>query len=355
MAGAISEFYGVSVLVGGGDADKKITGRLVCKRLDDALESLGFLLGVPHRSGGDGIYYLGGKSEKSVVALPSYGLSQAEVYGALKSEASVVGDRILLDADQARVSQVETLLQQFKSRPSLVLEVMVLDVAESHTDRVNAWLESFNASVGWFARTYVPLASASQAADLTLRTISGPKYDVDISGALGLMDTDTNIKIEMREQVQVMSGAKVEFSSGEVVEDTYYVAQPNTEQLVSQITRRTVGLVLRLRGVAVDDGSWHLNLEIEDGSLVNGTERNTKWTGERFFHPSGGMVLLGSFTRKTTSMQRKGIPLLTEIPVIRPLFSKVTTNTINRQLMLLARPLESEPTLGRSLPATSRP
>lgn len=354
VAGAIAEFWSVSVLVGGSEASKPITGRLLCKRLDDALDSLGFLLGVPHRSGGDGIYYLGGKSEKSIVALPSYGLSSAEVAQSLKSEAAVVGDKIFLDADQARVAQVRTLLQEFRTRPSLVLEITVLDVAESHTDRVNAWLDSFNAGVGYFARTYVPLGAAGEAADLALQTVKGPRYDVDISGALGLLDIDTNIRIEMREQVQVMSGSRVEFSSGEVVEDVTYVQQENTPSLVSQISRRTVGLVLRLRAVVSDDGSWHLNLELEDGSLVAGTERNTKWTGERFVHPDSGMVLLGSFTRKTTSMNRKGIPVLNQIPVIKPLFGKSVTNTINRQLMLLARPIVPE-ARNRASGAISRP
>ena len=166
----------------------------------------------------------------------------------------------------------------------------------------------------------------------------GPRYNVDIAAALALQELGSGIKIEMREQVEVMSGSKVEFTSGEVVEDVTFVAQPNTEQLVSQITRRTVGLVLRLRAT-VAESSWHLALELEDGSLAGGTERNTKWTGERFVTPDTGFFLLGSFTRKTTTTNRQGVPLLRQAPWIGPIFGKSVTNLVNRQLMLLARPM----------------
>ena len=345
----------MSVLVGSADAERKITGRLVCKRLDDALASLGFLLGTQYRRGGDGIFYVGGKSEKTIVALPSYGLSGGEVAQSLKSDGSLVGDKILLDADEMRVSQVRDVLENFRQRPSLVLEVFVLDVAESQTDRVNAWLDSFNVGVGYVARTFVPVAGAvGQGLELTSpRTIKGAKYDVDVGGVLALLDEATGIRIEMREQVQVMSGSRVEFTSGEVVEDVNYVAQPNTEQLVSQITRRTVGLVLRLRATVADD-AWHLALEFEDGNIAAGTERNTKWTGERFVRPDSGFYLLGSFTRKTVTTNRKGVPLLKELPLVKPLFSKSLTNTVNRQLMILARPLTSEGARAGGLPDGSR-
>ena len=314
-----------------------MTGRLVCHTLDEAVSGLCFLLGTSYRKGADSVIFVGGQSEKQIVALPSYGLSEVEVGKVLKASASVVGDRLIVDADEMRIAQVREVMENFRLRPSLVLELYVLDVAESQTDRVNAWLESFSLGAGYFARTFVPVGTAVEGL-AALQTVKGPRYNVDIATALALQELGSGIKIEMREQVEVMSGSKVEFTSGEVVEDVTFVAQPNTEQLVSQITRRTVGLVLRLRAT-VAESSWHLALELEDGSLAGGTERNTKWTGERFVTPDSGFFLLGSFTRKTTTTNRQGVPLLRQAPWIGPIFGKSVTNLVNRQLMLLARPM----------------
>jgi hypothetical protein len=61
---------------------------------------------------------------------------------------------------------------------------------------------------------------------------------------------------------------------------------------------------------------------------------------DRLIDPaSGNYTLLGSFTRKTTERSRQGMPLLMEIPGVRSLVSKATTNTVHRSLMILIKPV----------------
>ncbi len=80
VALAIGTHYGISVLVNGELADKMVTGRLLARSKEEAVESLSFLLGARWRLEGDSICFIGGRTEKKVVQdFPSYGLKAAEL------------------------------------------------------------------------------------------------------------------------------------------------------------------------------------------------------------------------------------------------------------------------------------
>ena len=150
--------------------------------------------------------------------------------------------------------------------------------------------------------------------------------------------------MELRAQVQLLSGADTRLSSGDVQEDITYTTLPSATtgngQLVSQITRRTVGLTLTMKGVAAGK-AWNIHVELNDSSNTGlGHERQSNLTADRLIEPGvPTYTLLGSFTRKTTERSRQGVPLLMEIPGLRSLVSKATTNTINRSLMILIKPV----------------
>ena len=174
--------------------------------------------------------------------------------------------------------------------------------------------------------------------------LRGPKVNVEAGFLVQLMQGDSGAPVELRYQVQLLSGSDVRLSSGDVQEDVTYTTLPNATtgngQLVSQINRRAVGLTLTMRGVAAGN-SWNVEVEINDSSNTgSGSERQSNLTADRLIDPaSGNYTLLGSFTRKTTERSRQGVPLLMEIPGVRSLVSKATTNTVNRSLMILLKPV----------------
>ena len=174
--------------------------------------------------------------------------------------------------------------------------------------------------------------------------LRGPKVNVEAGFLAQLMQGDSGAPVELRYQVQLLSGSDVRLSSGDVQEDVTYTTLPNATtgngQLVSQINRRAVGLTLTMRGVAAGN-SWNVEVEINDSSNTgSGSERQSNLTADRLIDPaSGNYTLLGSFTRKTTERSRQGVPLLMEIPGVRSLVSKATTNTVHRSLMILIKPV----------------
>lgn len=175
-------------------------------------------------------------------------------------------------------------------RPSLTLEVFLLDVSTNTTDRVNAWLESFRLGGGYVDQTAAMVNPVAAVAKGFVR-------DVDVRLLWQLLEKDNTAKVEFRQQAQILSGTSTKFTSGQIVEQPLIVREPQTgKDLVTQIDRRTIGLSLNLRATAFADG-WHIEFDLSDSAISNAAERTTTFTGQRRIKDNDGFFLLTSFNR----------------------------------------------------------
>lgn len=342
MALAISDHYGVSVLVHGGDEGKKVSGRLVASNLTQALDGLSFLLGVQYRADEAGnVFFFGGKDSKELVVLPSYGLTSQEIGNAFGTTAKIVGDKIVADAEQFRVSQMRTALEGLRTRPSLVVELMVLDVATNTVHRVNAWIDSFKASAGFVAKSADVAANVANPIGQVGQVLNGGRmrYDVDLGVLFTLLDGDSSARIQLRQQAQILSGSETRFESGDVLSTPLITREPETgKDLVSRIERRTVGLRVTLGAVALSN-EWHLKLDLEDSGFANGAETTTKVVAERRLTDAEPVSLLASFSRTVDERRSSAVPVLGTAPKIGRWFTKKTRDGRERSLMVLVRPV----------------
>jgi type II secretory pathway component GspD/PulD (secretin) len=353
VALAIGSCYSVSVLVNGDLSSHNVTGRLYAENLTEAVESLAFLLGARWRSQG-GVFFIGGRTEKKIVTdFPSYGLKAAELGLVLRDGASVVGDRVIVETDEMRAAQIGEVLAKFAQRPALTLEIWVLDVADSRVDQVHAWLNSFSLGAGYFQNTAVPyLDPASAAASGVGGAATRPRgftYQADVQNLLALVNQSSGIRVDLREQIQVMSGGSAEFKSGDVLSDVTYAVLPNAQtqqgQVVSTITRRTVGLQVQLEAVcfgsnpACPAGRWLVSVDLDDSTLAGTTESTTHYTGSRVVTLGEPYFLLASFTRKQATRSKDGVPVLSSLPLVGSAFTRSQTNSVLRNVMVLARPI----------------
>lgn len=341
VARAVSEFWAVSVLVASG-GDSKVEGRIITADLETALASLSLFAGVPYRRAADGVYFFGGAAEKELVALPTYGLPAREVM-ALAPGGGIVGDRLMIEAPAVRIAQVRDALQSMRDRPSVVVEVFVVDASTNTVDRVNAWLDSVRVGGGYLAKSALVAANPSAGAIGAVRAVSGPVYDVQVSGLFDLLETDSSARVELRQQAQILSGSQTQLESGQVEERQLYVREPGTpggagHDLSTRIERRTVGLQLTLTAAAYP-GGWQLRVELQDSDIVAGKERTTTFKGDRRVSSSErGFFLLGSFTRDGVSSAGRGVPVLGEAPGwLGRQFRKRETVRNSRSVMILGR------------------
>jgi len=215
-----------------------------------------------------------------------------------------------------------------------------LDVAEGSVDRVNAWLDQVRIGGGYLAKAALSVGTGGVTGVQEITSVSGPVYDVALTGLFDMLETDRTSRVELRQQVQVLSGSETTFSSGEIVETPLIIREPETgKDLVSRLERRTVGLTMRLKGVWTGD-AWHFRIELEDSNVVSQRERSNKLTTEKLMVPGAGMTLLASFTRKTDETVAKAVPVLGSLGRVgRKLFTKRQSDHASRSMMLVARSL----------------
>ncbi len=340
VARSISEFYQVSVLLGGSLGVTKVSGRLLASDLPEALASLQFFTGQKWREAPGGRTYLfGGSKEKVIADLPTYGLRPQELGSIIGSVGSVIGDRIVVETDPARLAELQAALKPLGERASLVLEVYVVACSTQTVERVNAWLNTFTLGVG-VAAGQGPMAGFP----VGIATGSNPLQGVaDVRAMLTLLDGDRMAHVELRQQATILSGGSTIFESGQVLEDVTYTTLPQAQQtsgqMVSQITRRTVGLALNLEAVNIGSDRWHLDFKVTDSTLANGNEERVRFEGSRRCREKEGMFLLASFTRRTLQRTEKLVPVLSELKWIGRGFRTAVASKEDRSVMILARPL----------------
>jgi len=324
--------------------------------LTEAVESLAFLLGARWRAQGTTVFFIGGRTEKKIVTdFPSYGLKAGELGLVLRDGASVVGE-----TDEMRASQIGEVLSKFAQRPALTLEIWVLDVSDSRVDYVHAWLNSLSLGAGYFQNTAVPYLNPMSAAASGVGGIGGAMtrargftYQVDAQNLLALVNQSSGIKVDLREQIQVLSGGSAEFKSGDVLSDVTYQVLPNAQtqqgQVVSSITRRTVGLQVQLQAVCFGSNSacpadrWLVSVDLDDSTLAGTSESTTHYTGSRVVTLGELYFLLASFTRKQSSRTKDGVPVLSSLPLLGSVFTRSQTNNSLRNVMVLDRPVTPGP------------
>jgi len=343
VALALSEFYNVSVLIHGDMGKKLVTGKLRSADLEQGLEALCFLLGTKSRKVGDDIFLVGGSSSKVIRQFPSNGIKVGEL-GALREGVSLLGDRVVVETDQVRAAQIQEVIEGLTNRRSLTLEIYVMDVSELDVDRVNSWLTAVKLGAGYFANTAVPYMGAAQAADAVIHPDAyrkrGFSGTADIQVMFDFMRDCVDSRLILREQIQVMSGGSSRFESGQVMEDvTYSTAGQTSGQLVSGITRRTVGLTMNVEAVSMGATNWFIQVVMSDSAVLGEDEFKTMYEGERILGERDPFFLLAAFTRNTKQTTGEGVPVLKSLPVVGKWFKKSETLKRKRQVMVLARPV----------------
>lgn len=339
----MSEFYKVSILLDPLSVHREISGSIRTRELTQALDSLAFLLGASYRkleSTNGQVYLVGGKPVTSLTSYPSYGLEASQVSQAVRDGVSVLGDKVVAETDEVRASQLRDLLAGFRHRPALTLEVWEISVSDVGNQYVNAWLNQFQVSG---SINYPVPSFASNSNSVTGVTTMGNgvfQAAADIQGLLQLLNDAGGVDMDLHTKMQVVSGGQSSFQSGQVLQDvTYSTVQNTSSQLVSGISRRTVGLILSVSAVNCDETNWFLTVNFTDGSVNGQTEVNTVYTGGRMVAEKQGFFLLGSFTRKGVNKTAASVPLLSHLPLAGRYFRTSTTSKTRDNVVILARPV----------------
>lgn len=292
-----------------------------------------------------GVILIGADPEKSLQSFPSYGLNGAGLGGILKDGGAIVGDRIWVETDTVRGAEIGEALAAVANRKTLLLELYVLDVASNRVDRVNEWLDSMTAGVGYVSSSAPLILNPAGGIGQAIQPQRGLTHDLELKALFQLLELERDIRLELRQQVQILSGSEVQFQAGEVVSTPLIRREPQTGQdLITEIERRTVGLNLTVNATSWSN-RWYLKASFSDSSLTGtgqgARERTTKLVADRMIRDTENMFLLASFTRTSRERDLRGVPILAKWKWTKRFSQKSEVNSGSRNFMILARPILS--------------
>jgi type II secretory pathway component GspD/PulD (secretin) len=303
---------------------------------------MGFLLGSEYRSDKQRqIWLYGGREVDDVVSFPNYGLADSGLDAVIEGRVAYVGDRILVKGGKTEETQIRRIMEDLANRKTAVIELAVVDVAERDFERFNSWLDTLNASVGYTAKSVVGVETGGLGNALTQSfRSSGPVWDLDISGILSLLELFRGGRVQLREQIQVLSGGTATFSTGQVVETPLIVREPETGiDLVNSIERRTIGLDLTI-GATYAEGDWYIDINFNDSSVQSSGEVTTGLRTVKLIPENvRGTFQLASYTRESETTEKRGVPWLAKVPGINKLTRKDLVTKEKRSIMIFGRML----------------
>lgn len=282
----------------------------------------------------------GGNDDERINVFPDYGMGQGGFAGVVRGQTAKVGDSVVFRGTQKEENELKAVIESLAKRKTITLEILMLDMTDDEFERLNGWLDQLSLSAGYVAREQV-FDGLGSGLGVLVPNGAGPVWDVNIKGVLTLLDTFKSGKVELREQIQILSGAESVFSSGQVVETPLILREPQTgDDLVTRIERRNIGLDMTI-GATHADGDWFIDLDVSDSSMQNGLELTTSLqTQKRIRQGTRGSFQLASFTRKSIGDSKKAVPGLSRIPKVGRLFKKEDTQKSARQVVIFGQVLD---------------
>jgi general secretion pathway protein D len=152
-----------------------------------------------------------------------------------------------------------------------------------------------------------------------------------------LVSDNREARIQVGSQVPLATSSTVTpLSSGTVATNT----------TTSTIQYKDIGVILKVKPQVNDSGLVALELSQEvsslgDNVIAGGTENVSIVKTEastNLVAQDGDTIIIGGMIQETSTKSKTGIPILSKLPLLGPLFSMTTDNVLRTELMILLTP-----------------
>jgi hypothetical protein len=144
-----------------------------------------------------------------------------------------------------------------------------------------------------------------------------------------------DLKQIINTSVSFQSGREAKFQDGEQVQLLQYSTSDQGTRVTSGYIQQNAGIILKVTGFKYLD-YWVFNVDIEKSTLITATDKSIITLQNRVRVRPGESVILGSIDEVNhTETITNGIPILSEIPVIKYLFSINEDRRVNRKIVFI--------------------
>jgi type IV pilus assembly protein PilQ len=265
---------------------------------------------------------------------------------------------LILCGSEPRINEIESFIRQIdKPVPNISIEVMIIDINESHT--VSTGIEA-----GLGTQPVVTGGTVFPALNLTLSSSSINDIITGINGmgfinlgqvtpnfyvTLKAMETQGILKIHSTPRVATINGTEAKMS----ISNTEYYLEQTNQQVITQVAQNIVTQVYKPVNAELSitinprvSGDEQVTLEITVKQSTFTTRiaptappGNTSRDFKSIIRVKNGeMIMIGGLEEETTNESGTGVPLLSRIPIIKWFFSSRTKAKTKDKLTIFIKP-----------------
>lgn len=268
----------------------------------------------------------------------------------LEREISVVGvpgsSRLIVSASPRYKDTIQTLIRELDTAPPQVLIQVLL--AEVTLDSERSW--GIDLTINPFGgRQYSGVYQAAGSGVLT--AIGVPNFSVsslDFELLVRALEVQGRLEVLSRPQILVNDNERALIEVGEEIQLVTNVERLDTGRVVSDVTPRSVGVILNVTPSVSSDGFVRLDIAPEISSV---TTRTTQ-ISQDFEAPiisqrradttvtvkDGQTIVIGGLIQNRLDSRKSKVPLLGDIPLVGEVFKSERTNATKTELLIILTP-----------------
>ena len=265
---------------------------------------------------------------------------------------------LILCGSEPRIDEIESFIRQIdKPVPNISIEVMIVDVNQSHTvaTGIEAGLDQQPRTTGGTVFPGLNLTLSSSTINDIISGINGMGF-VNLGSVtpnfyvtLKAMETQGILKIHSTPRVATINGTEAKMS----ISNTEYYLEQTNQQVVTTVAQTIVTnvykpvnaeLAITINPRVSGDEQVTLEITVKQSTFTTrisptAPPGNTSRDFKSIIRVKNGeMIMIGGLEEETTNESGSGVPLLSRIPIIKWFFSSRTKAKTKDKLTIFIKP-----------------
>jgi type IV pilus assembly protein PilQ len=265
---------------------------------------------------------------------------------------------LILCGSEPRINEIESFIRQIdKPVPNISIEVMIVDINQSHTvaTGIEAGLGQAPVSTGGTVLSGVNLTLSSSTINDIITGINGmgfinlgqvtPNFYVTLKA----LETQGILKVHSTPRVATINGTEAKMS----ISNTEYYLEETNQQIVTQVAQNVIThvykpvnaeLAITINPRVTGDEQVTLDITVKQSTFTarissTAPPGNTSRDFKSIIRVRNGeMIMIGGLEEDILNESGSGIPLLSRIPVIKWFFSSRTKAKSKAKLTIFIKP-----------------
>ncbi|WP_075182206.1 type II secretion system secretin GspD [Pantoea sp. 1.19] len=257
---------------------------------------------------------------------------------------------LIIQASPTEMNNLESIIHQLDiDRAQVLVEGIIVEVQDA--DGLGLGVQWFNKYGGGtqFPGAGTPVSDLSprgMAASLgKFNGLAAGFYRGNWAGLFTALQTNSQNNILATPSIVTLDNMEAEFTVGQDVPVLTGSQTTSGDNLYQTVSRRSVGIKLKVKPQINQGNSVMLEIEQEVSSVAEeaskdnlGPTFNTRSVRNAVLVSNGSTVVVGGLLDNSSSQTQHRVPLLGRLPLIGPLFRYQSDKRAKRNLMLFIRP-----------------